>query len=570
MTARRLCAVGLAVLLVAPAAAQVPPRTPPRDPSGPAQPGTSVVRGRVFAADTKRPLRRARIQLNAPELRGENRTTSTNADGRYEFKDLPAGRYTITVTRSGYLRLTYGQRRPFEQGKPLQVGEKQTLDDVDFTLPRMSVISGRVVDETGDAISGVRMFPMRVMYFEGRRRVVPAGPLATTDDTGQYRILGLMPGQYFVSADLRETWTVTEGGVDRIMGYAPTYFPGTTIFSNAGVVSVGTGAETGSIDFALIPGRAANVSGFAFDSQGRPLAGRRVGVSQEYRGPGGAFMMGTNAGVTIGADGAFLVRDLAPGDYKLRVQSSTNVGATTVEERVIVPITVDGIDLDNVNLTATAGWSIAGEVLGEDGLRPSMPRDRALITARMVDSDLAYSANPTGADNGRPQEDWAFSINSVYGAARLRATLPDGWRLKAILQDGRDVTDTVFEMRTGEVLSGIQVIVSDRVNRLSGEITNDNGVALPDGTLLVFADDPAKWTQDSRFVRAARPDQQGRYEIRGLPAGSYLAVALDYIEDGMWNDPEFLQSLRDLAERVTIAEVGTHSLSLKLIAPPGI
>jgi hypothetical protein len=281
-------------------------------------------------------------------------------------------------------------------------------------------------------------------------------------------------------------------------------------------------------------------------------------------------MMSTNQGVAIGADGTFLIRDLAPGDYKLRVQSSTTVGATTVEERVIVPITVDGIDLDNVSLTATAGWSIAGEVLGEDGLRPSMPRDRAVITARMVDGDLAYAQSSGRADDGRVQDDWTFSINSVYGAARLRATLPDGWRMKAILQNGRDVTDTAFEMRTGEVLSGIQVIVSDRVNRLGGEITDDNGMALPDGTLIVFADDPAKWTQDSRFVRAARPDQQGRYEIRGLPAGSYHAVALDYVEDGLWNDPEFLQSLRDLADRVAITEVGTHSLSLKLIAPPGI
>jgi hypothetical protein len=354
------------------------------------------------------------------------------------------------------------------------------------------------------------------------------------------------------------------------MGYAPTYFPGTTILSNAGVVSVGTGSETTSIDLALIPGRAANVSGFAYDSQGRPLAGRRVTVGQEYRGPGGTFMMGTNAGVTIGADGTFLIRDLAPGDYKLRVSSSTNVGAATVEERVIVPITIDGIDLDNVNLTATAGWSVAGEVLGEDGLLPSMPRDRATIAARMVDSDLAYSANPASADNGRVKDDWTFSIGSVYGAARLRATLPDGWRIKAILQDGRDVTDSVFEMRTGDVLSGIQVIVSDRVNRLGGQITDDNGVPLPDGTVVVFADDPAKWTLDSRFVRAARPDQQGQYEIRALPAGQYLAVALDYVEEGLWNDPEFLQSLRDLAERVTVAEVGTHSLPLKLIASPGI
>jgi len=72
-------------------------------------------------------------------------------------------------------------------------------------------------------------------------------------------------------------------------------------------------------------------------SQGRPLAGRRVTVGQEYRGPGGTFTTSANAGA-IGADGTFLIRDLAPGDYKLRLLSSTNPRAATVEERVIVPI----------------------------------------------------------------------------------------------------------------------------------------------------------------------------------------------------------------------------------------
>ena len=140
--------------------------------------------------------------------------------------------------------------------------------------------------------------------------------------------------------------------------------------------------------------------------------------------------------------------------------------------------------------------------------------------------------------------------------------------MKAILQDGRDVTDSVFDMKTGEVLSGIQVVVSDEVNRVSGAITDDKGVALPDGTVLLFADDPAKWTQDSRFVRVARPDQQGQFQIRGLPAGQYLAIALDCVEEGTWNDPEYLQQLRDLAETVPVADTGTRSISLKLASQP--
>src|SRR2546421_10698871 len=96
------------------------PVAPARD-ARPAQTGTAVIRGRVFAADTGRPLRRARISVQAPELGGDNRTASTSADGRFRIKDLPAGRYNVTVNRSGYVPLRYGQRRPFETGRLLTV-----------------------------------------------------------------------------------------------------------------------------------------------------------------------------------------------------------------------------------------------------------------------------------------------------------------------------------------------------------------------------------------------------------------------------------------------------------------
>src|SRR6185436_14922 len=99
---------------------------------------TAVVRGRVLASDTGRPLRRARVTLSGPELGREGRSSSTSLDGRYEITDLPAGRYTIRVTRSGYLPLQYGQRRPLEPGKPLQVIDRQAIDHIDFSMPRAS------------------------------------------------------------------------------------------------------------------------------------------------------------------------------------------------------------------------------------------------------------------------------------------------------------------------------------------------------------------------------------------------------------------------------------------------
>ena len=547
-----------------------PPRppvqgTPPRDVRPPLT-GSAVIRGRVVAADTDRPLRRARIQVSAPDLGGENRTTSTNADGRYEIKELPAGRYTVTVSRSGYLRLSYGQRRPFEQGKPFQVADKQVVEHIDFALPRMSLITGRVFDEAGEAISGVQVFAMRSMYFEGRRRLVPVagGPPATTDDAGQYRILGLAPGSYFVRAGVRETWTVSDGGTDQVMGYAPTYFPSTTSIADAQRVTVSLGQEASNTDIGLVPGRAVNVSGTAVDSQGRPLVGRNVGIVVEHRAAG--FLLFMSVGnATVGSDGTFRIKDLPPGEYKLNMRNTTEIAGTTVQEAATVPILVTGVDLDNVTLKTSAGGSITGRLITESGDAANIPREQLRVIARLINSDSI--AGPGGPDEGRVKDDWTFSVTGLYGSARLRANLPDGWMLKAVLQDGRDVTDTAFDIRGGDTLSNIQVLISNRINTVTGQLTDDKGAPTRDGTILVFASDPEKWSDDSRFVRSARPDQDGKYQIRGLPPGEYLAVAIDYVEEGMWNDPEYLESIQRYGQKLVLDEAGSQTVALKLTSP---
>ena len=293
------------------------PAAPARD-ARPTVTGTAIIRGRVLAADTGRPLRRARISVSGPELGGEPRQTSTNLEGRYELKDLPAGRFTVTVTRAGYLQLRYGQRRPLEQAKPLQVLDKQLLDNIDFSLPRMSVITGRVIDEANEPVAGAQVMAMRSTFFEGRRRLVPVGggPGGMTDDAGQFRMLNLPPGTYYLRASMRDTWTVTENGVEQTFGYAPTYFPSTTNVSEARRVTVGVGQEIGNSDIALIPGRAVTISGTAFDSHGRPLAGSSISLNQETRGPGMMMMMGLGTS-PVAADGSFIVRNVPPGEYKL-------------------------------------------------------------------------------------------------------------------------------------------------------------------------------------------------------------------------------------------------------------
>ena len=546
----------------------------------PAQAGSAIVRGRVLAADTGRPLRRARITLSAPELGRDGRTTSTDLDGTYEITDLPAGRYILRVVRSGYLGLQYGQRRPLEQGKPLQVADKEVAEHIDFTLPHTSVIRGQIGDELNEPVAGVNVIAMRQTYWQGRRRIVPVGAPTQTDDGGEYRLTNLSPGTYFVMAQLRDTWTVRANGATQTMGYAPTYFPGTANIIDARRVTVGVGQVAAGADFSLIPGRAANLSGTAVDSVGRPLSNRPVMVVQPLIGPGfGMVMAGGSA--TTDADGSFTIANVPPGQYKLQAQTTrqTLTVQGTVLEVATMPIKVDGNDATNLALRTTMGWMASGRVATENGTPPDAPRDRFGLVARLVDTDQSPFGGappppppPGGSgvivDSGRMKEDWTFTVAPIFGAARLRVSLPDGWGMKTILQDGRDISDAVVEAQSGEELSGVQVIVTDRVTSVAGQVLDGKGAALTDGTVLVFADDPEKWSDDSRWVRAVRTDGQGRYEIKGLPPGEYRAVALEYAEDGIWNDPDYLGAIRQDARNVTLREGNALTLSLTLAKLP--
>ncbi len=172
-----------------------------------------------------------------------------------------------------------------------------------------------------------------------------------------------------------DTWTQSAGDRQEVMGYAPTYHPGTANISEARAVAVGVGQRVTSVDVALAPGRAARISGTARDSQGRPL--QTVHLEQSFRGPSGASFR-TAGNATAAADGSFTIRNIPPGEYALN--ASANGSAETIRQ----PIVVNGDDIDGITLTATSGWRMSGHLIAEDGTAPPIARDRLRVTGRMI------------------------------------------------------------------------------------------------------------------------------------------------------------------------------------------
>lgn len=526
--------------------------------------GTSTIRGRVFAADTGKPLRRARVRLQSLDPDIPVQTANTGADGRYEITDLRPSRYTMTAARSGYLTLAYGQRRPFEGGKPVQLADRQVLEDVDFNLPRMSVVAGRITDETGEPMPGLRVLLMQPRFAEGQRRMIVAGD-ASTDDAGRFRAEDVMPGAYFVLATLHQTWTIIEDGVEQVIGYSPTYYPGTTSVVSARGLTVGVGEEVRSADFSLVRGRAANISGTVTDSRGRPLDGETVYLS-EFRGGSDTTTFQYGGAAIVGADGSFSIKGLAPGDYKLTIRYVTGAGNSMhAEEAGTLRVPVNGVDLSGLHISTSRGWSASGQVITDRGALPDLRSQRVILVGQAVEADADLKVG--GIDgSGEIREDGTFVLAGLFGRERIRTNTVKGWMLKAVLQNGRDITDEAIELRSGEELRGLQVVLTNRITSISGSVTDDSNAPATEGTVIVFPRDAAKWADEPRYLRAARPDQQGQFDILGLPPGEYLAAAVGYVPQGMWADPELLESLRRSAQRVTLGDGTSQTVALKLVS----
>lgn len=362
------------------------------------------------------------------------------------------------------MTVSFGQRRPLRPATPLQLQDGQQLQNVSFSLPRGSVITGHIMDEDGEMLARAAVTVLRYQYQGGERRRVVAGS-DETDDRGQYRVFGLPPDDYYVSAVSR-LWNrpierlvqfvagqaPAQGGEreDEPLGYAPTYYPGVTSAAEAARVTVGLGQEAGSVDFQLQLVPMARLSGYASNPDGSPLAGGVVIVVPDESG---AAARGASITGRVGADGAFVVTGIPAGRRAIR------------------------------------------------------------------------APNP-----------------------------PSPWALKAVIVDGRDVTDTPLEVRHGQKITEVQVVFTDRVTELAGAVRDEKGAPAVGYTVVAFSTDSSTWRAQSRTIQAVQPDQTGAFFFRGLPPGSYFLVALDDVEQGEWFDPLFLEEAQKSALRVTLSE----------------
>ncbi len=544
--------------------AQAPrPMFPPRDNAAAPQTGTARIRGRVTAAESGAPLRRAQITMASPEA-GLRRLTSTDADGRYEFAEVPAGRYVISAAKAGYVTLQSGQQRPFEPGNPIAVADGETIANVNIALPRGSAITGRIVDEFGEPIAMAQVMAQRYQYGPGGQRRLTfggGGPLTMTDDLGQFRVYGLMPGEYVVSAVVRQMgFAVAPGTVnDSTEGFAPTFYPGTINLAEAQPVTIGVGQEL-SLHITLAAARMARVSGSVVDSLGKPPVGAMVML----RSGSSAFAMMPTATAQVAPDGAFSLANVPPGEHVLDVRPMGR-GADAAAEFASMPITVANENISGLRLTTAAGARVKGRVVF-DGTAPQTggfgpPR----VFAQPEDPQSATVPGMImGPGGGVVAEDGSFELGNLSGKVLFRAATPPNWALRSVTIDGEDMTDIAYEFKGAQGPSDVRIVLTDKLTEVSGSVTDDRGRALANYVVILLPEEATTGSVAMRFTRTTRPDQQGAYRVRGLPPGRYVVAAVDTLEQGREWEPEFQSRVRDVGRALTLREGQSVALDLEL------
>jgi len=314
--------------------------------------GKGAISGVVAVAGTGQPARRARVSLSSPDA-GRGRTATTDDSGRFAFTALPEGRYNLSASKPGHIAGSYGQRIPGRSGTPIQLADGQQLR-LQMQIWRGSVITGTVLDEQGEAIPNT---PVRVFryVFQGGQRVLQGGGTSQTDDRGVYRVFGLQPGEYLVSATPRNVAVAANAVAEQARvavaaaleraavaghleaqaqaslaerarlvadnvgdpqqaesgtGYAPVYYPGTISPGSAAPVTVGPGEEKSGIDFSYQVVPVSRIDGIVTSSTPLPPNVQITLINTAFNVPG--LSPGS---ARADANGAFRINNVPPGLY---------------------------------------------------------------------------------------------------------------------------------------------------------------------------------------------------------------------------------------------------------------
>jgi hypothetical protein len=536
-------------------------------------PATASIRGVVVKLGTSDPVAKAVVQLvKAGDDSVEPQAVATGTDGRFQFRNLAAGSYQLLATRSGYLDTAYGQRGPSGSGRNLVIASGATIDDIRLQMTATGAISGRVFDDTGEPLANVPIQALKDSYDEGQRTLTEIKG-DETNDLGEFRIFWLPPGQYIIRAQPQGSDAANkifvmhgEGGKSISFGeirrdspadklgeaYVPVYYPGTTEPQSATRVEVRPGADIRGVDFSLLRVSTRKVRGTVIDST-TGLPASQGSVQLIPRGDGGASH---TPAASPGDRGMFEISGVLPGSYFL--VATARLG-TPNDVRVMlgrIPIEVRNTNLNDLVVTLRPTVDLSGTVVVE-GRAEGLPDDaHPVVTLQSGRPGIFGGLGQVhGSFTRRTEVDFSGVPEGEYRV--VWSNLPPDMYVKSMRFGPVDALGgtLAIDSRTQD---RFQIVFGTNVGTLEGVVLDKlrNAVA---GARVALVPDVAR-RQRADLYQSTSSDDSGRFQFRGVAPGDYSLFAWEDIENGLWQDPEFIRRHETSGKPVRILENGRETV----------
>jgi hypothetical protein len=263
------------------------------------------------------------------------------------------------------------------------------------------------------------------------------------------------------------------------------------------------------------------VSGRVVDGSGQPARNVTLSIGAERDG---GFVAES---CDVEPDGVFETRPLEPGLYVLDAAAPLATEQQSAGAGGYATVIVRNAAVTGVTVTLRQSATVAGLVRFESEHSIERPRPRVTVHAFLAVERMRvnHSAAASMADDG------TFMLPALHGPRLIRAGYateggPSGWWPKAVLLDGKDVTNVPIDFST-KPSARLEVVFSDRPTAVVGIVHDEAGLPVEGARVLLFSKDQAMWAAWSTAVQTGVSDENGRFWfVDAMPAGDYRAIAL--------------------------------------------
>jgi hypothetical protein len=530
----------------------------------------NVISGRITTGDNQ-PLTNARVSVGrASGIMISAGNVRVDSEGRFSTQPLEPGLYFVGVYVPGLIR---------EPGAaPATSPYLRPGDTVDFKMIKGGVITGSVKNANGDGLIAIPVHAFRVRNQNGD----PSPPIplrdTLTDDRGIYRLYGVAPGSYIVSAGGQG-----RGGFGLVYpsayeAYVPTYAPSATR-DTAMEIQVSNGNESqADIQFREERGHviSGTITGAPPTSDGQQWAAGVVVYDSRNRADVTVTSTFSNNSFSFAAYG------VSDGEYE--VSASLNSRTNDSLESPPVRIKVQGADVTGIRLVAAPLASLDGRVIFENDPKNACGkhRDSALVetivngrrfeprtpTKEALPADVRFASRNTTR--------WAtvdargiFSIKNVPpGTYQIEPNAPaSGWYVRSVALDknvAANIPRDGLPLRNGDHATGLTVTFAEGAAKVTGHLSAAEGQPLP-LKLRVYLVPEEKVSAGNlyRYYETAA-DKDGKFILDNVAPGRYLIVARRPEE----SEPGLIKLMRlDETLRTTVLKEAEASKKLVAFKP---